>query len=161
MKVYLKRDKSNDNSRYIVTDELGVKMFTVCGRFTKNAEHLYIMHDELCVAKIRNTSISLLRTCHVKTDRDDFRIVIASKHDKTAITYHGVNFRIRGNVTLKSYDILDVDNSVLACVQKRYNTSNETLELNIDNDKNLLSCIASAVCLNTSCLNDALTLQTI
>lgn len=136
-------------------------MFTVSGRFTKNSEHLYIMRDELCVAKIRGASLAVLRSCHVKTDRDDFRIMIASKHDKTVITYHGVNFHIRGNVTLKSYDILDVDNSVVACVQRRYNTSNETLELNIDNDKNLLSCIASAVCLNSDCTNDALTLQTI
>ena len=142
-------------------DESGYQLFTVGGKFKRNSEHLYIMRDELCVAKIRDTSLSLLRSCHIKTDSDDFRIMIASNQTKTAITYHGVNFHIRGNVTIKSYDILDVDNTVIACIQKRFNTADETLELNINNDKNLLSCIASAVCLNSKSTNDVLALQTI
>ncbi len=160
MKIYLKRDTAFENSRYIVCDELGKQLYTVSGKHGTNSERMYIMQGENCISKIRNTSLALLRSCYVATGSGNFHMVITCSKDKIAITYHGIGFHIRGNVLEKSYDILDVDNTLIACVQKRFNTHNEVLEININNDRYELYCIASALCLNTVCTNDALSLQT-
>lgn len=160
MKIYLKRDKSNEHCRYVVYDELFKELYTVLGKHSSSGERMYIQYSDNCIAKIRITSLALLRSCHVTTNDENFRIVITNTKDKIAINYHGVAYHIRGDVLLKSYDILDVDNTLIACVQKRFNTNSEVLEINVNNSKHELSCIASALCLNTICTNDALLLQT-
>ncbi len=160
VKIYLTRDISEENSRYIVCRDTGDEILKISGKRKSGFERMYINQKDQCVAKIRDTGISVLRSCYVSSQCGNFHFVISTSKDKMSITYHGVPFHIRGNILEKSYDILDVDNSVIACVQKRFKTSTETLEINISNEKYLIHCIASAVCLNNSCTTDALSLQT-
>lgn len=158
MKVYLKRDKSDENSRYIVYSESGEVMYKITGKHTQSSQRTYIMRDDVCVAKIRDTHMGPLRSCHVTMNGSSFHLVTTFAHDKYAVTYHGVSMHIRGDVLANSYDILAVDNTVIACVCRRYNHDSETLELNI-NDTNLqLLCIASAVCLDNVGTIDSLAL---
>lgn len=161
VKVYLCRDTSVENSRYIVYSHTQQVMFKVTGKHKSGFERMYInTPQDDCVAKITDTSIAMLRTCHVSSKYGNFHFVVSHTKDRMTITYHGLPFHIRGNIAEKSYDILDVDNSIIACVQKRFKTSSETLELNINDDKYLVHCIASAVCLNLGSTCDVLQLQT-
>lgn len=120
---------------------------------------MYVQNDDECVAKIREVRIANIKTNYVSTKEDKFHIVVTQKRGKLSAIYHGIGFHIRGDVSEKSYDIMDIDNSVIACVQKRFNTSKETFEININNDKYLVHCIVSAVCMNCVCTTDALALQ--
>ena len=160
MKIYLSRDASLENSRYIVYSETGDQIFDVCGKHKSGFERLYIRQNGDIVAKISDTSISSLRSCYVNSKFGNFHFISTLTKDRMNVTFHKVPFHLRGNVILKSYDILDVDNTVIACVQKRFKTSSETLEINISNEKYLVHCIASAVCLNNFTTTDSLALQT-
>ncbi|MBE6824067.1 MAG: hypothetical protein E7513_01845 [Ruminococcaceae bacterium] len=159
MKLYLKRDKTDENSRYIVFDENGDEKYRIVGKRSTSTERIYIMFGDTCVAKIKDTHLGPMRSCSVTTQDGSFHIVITCSKDKIAITYHRAQFHIRGDVLNKSYDILDVANSVVACISRRFKTSSETLELNIYMQKYEILCISSALCLNNICMNDTLALQ--
>lgn len=159
MKVYLKRDKSDENSRYIVYTHSGDELYRIVGRYTRSSHHMYVMKKDRCIAKIRDTHLALLRTCYVTCKENSFHLVVTNVRDNLAVKYHGIPLHIRGDVLNKSYDILDIDNSVISCVCRRFSTSHDALELNINEEKFEIHCIATAVFLDTTCTMDALALQ--
>lgn len=160
MKIYLKRDTSDENSRYIVYSETGEEMYKIIGKRKTSIDRVYITNDDKCIAKIRDTHLGMIRSCYVTTQSDSFHIVMTTSRDKISITFHGISYHIRGDVLNKSYDILDVDNSVVGCVCRRFNSSADALELNFDDKKHELNIIASAVFLDTVCTVDSMALQT-
>lgn len=160
MKIYIKRDKSNDRSRYIIYSESGEELYTVVGECKGRTERAYILCKERCVAKIRDTRLFMLRTCYVFTNKDRFHIVLTSTGNKMKISFHGIDFHIRGDVLNESYDLMSIDNSVVCCVSRRYVTHADALELNINDAKHILNCIVSAIFLDSLCMVDAMTLQT-
>ncbi len=160
MKIFLKRDKSSDTSRYIVDNEIGNELYKVNGRYTRSSHHLYVMNGDNCVAKIRDTHLALLRTCYVSSPENSFHITVSNLKSNIKVNFHGTTYRIRGDVLNKSYDIMDIDNTVVACVCRRFSTSTETLEININNNNSQLACIATAVCLDSVNTDDAMALQT-
>lgn len=161
MKFYIKRDTSTDNSRYIVFSETYEEVYRISGKCSSSGEKLYISYNDKCVAKVRDTRIGLLRTCYVVLPDDSFHLVIANSRDKIKVKFHGVSLHIRGNLLEKSYDIMNVDNSVVACVCRRFSSMRDAIEININDRKYELLSIASAVCFDSVCTNDSLALQTI
>ena len=159
MKIYLKRDKSDENSRYIVFSENGDCRYKISGRHTRSSHHMYVTQGEQCVAKIRETNIALIRSCYVTSKDGNFHLTVTLSKRKFAVAYHGVTYHIRGDVLNKSYDILDIDNSVVACVCRRFSTSHDALEINLNNEKSEIVSIATAVCLDGICTTDVLALQ--
>lgn len=160
MKIYIQRDKSNANSRYIIYSESGEKLYDVVGECKGRTEHTYILCKENCVAKIRDTRLFMLRTCYVFTNTDRFHIVLTTSNDKMKISFHGIDFHIRGDVLHESYDLMNIDNSVVCCVSRRYVTHADVLELNINDKKHILNCIVCAIFLDSLCMVDAMALQT-
>ncbi len=159
VKVFLIRDNSEHDSRYVVYSQSGEILYSVNGTHKSGSQKIGVFQGDACIAKIRDVAIANLRTNYVSLPQDKFHLVISQSRSKFSVIYHGVSFHIRGNVLEKSYDIMNIDNSVVACIQKRFDTSKETLEININNDKYLLHCITSAICLNCICTTDALALQ--
>ncbi|MBQ4129499.1 MAG: hypothetical protein IJD68_06990 [Ruminococcus sp.] len=159
MKIYLTRDKSQENSRYIVYSETGQVLYKIVGKRKSSVERTYIMKDDACVAKIRDAHLGPIRTCYVTEADLSFHLVFTTVNNKTSITFHGLSFHLRGDLLFKSYDLLNIDNSVVACVCRRFNSSADALEINI-NDKNFeLACISTAVCLDSVCTMDSMALQ--
>lgn len=159
MKIFLKRDKSDENSRYIVYDDKGNELYRIIGKRKASVERTYIMKEQTCIAKIRDADLGMLRTCHVTAQPQSFHIVLSTSRSRLSVTYHGVSFHIRGDALLKSYDIMDIDNTVVACVARRFNSSTQALEINIYDKKYELSCIASAVCFDRLSTTDCMALQ--
>ncbi len=159
MKIYLNRDKSEENSRYIVYTETFDEMYRIVGKHNRSSQHFYIMKYDKCIAKIRESHLAMLRSCYVSTLESNFHIAITNTKDKFKVSYHGVPLHLRGDVLNKTYDILDVDNTVIACVCRRFSKSHDALEININDNKYETLSIATAVCLNDVCTMDSLVLQ--
>lgn len=159
MKIIVKRDKSSENSRYIVFSDTGDELYKIVGKHAHSSHRLYIMRKEERVAKIRDAQLPLLRACYVSGEDCSFHLTIATPKDKMAVTYHGVPLHIRGDVLNKSYDILDIDNTVISCVCRRFSTCYDALEINISDNKYEIHSIATAVCLDSICTIDAMVLQ--
>ena len=160
MKLYIKRDKTDETSRYIVYSESGEVVYKICGKYSTSSQRTYIMRDDVCVAKIRDAHLGPIRTSYVTLCGSSFHLVTTLSRKKYTVTYHGVPLHIRGDVLANCYDILAVDNSVIACVCRRYKTDSETMELNINDINYQLLCIASAVCLDSVGTIDSMVLQT-
>lgn len=160
MKIYLKRDKSDEKSRYIVYTENGDELYRIIGESKGHTERAYVMCKENCVLKIRDTRLFMLRTCYVNSKDESFHIVVTSASGKTAISFHGIDYHIRGDILKNSYDIMNIENSVVCCVSRKYVTHADAIELNIFDNKHLLSCIACAMFLDSVCTIDAMALQT-
>lgn len=159
MKIYLKRDKSDENSRYIVFTHSGDELYKIVGKHTRSSHCMYITLGDKCIAKIKDTNLALLRTCHISSKDYNFRLTITTPKDKFLVAYHGVPIHLRGDILNKSYDILDIDNTVLSCVCRRFSTSHDALEININDDKYEILSIATAVCLDSLCTTDVMALQ--
>lgn len=149
MKIYLKRDNSSLNSRYVVYDELGLPKYTIVGKHSASGERMYIMQDESVVAKMRDTRLGVLKNFTVTDSGSSARIIITNKGSNISINFRGVSWHIRGDVLAKSYDILNVDNSVIAAVSAFSTFGRDSLEININNDNKELFCIASVVCIDS------------
>lgn len=160
MKIYIKRDKSNEKARYIIYSESGEELYKVSGECKGRTERAYIMCGENYVAKIRDIRLLSLRTCYVNTEKDSFHILLTSSNNKMKIAFHGIDFHIRGDALSQSYDLMNIDNSVVCCVSRRYVKHADALELNINEEKHILNCIVCAIFLDSLCTVDALTLQT-
>ncbi len=159
MKVYLKRDKSDENSRYIVYSESGEILYKIYGSYKSHVEKIYVMQEDKYIAKMRETLLGNFRTCYVTTSSDNFYIAMKCSRDKVSVTFRGAGFHIRGNVFDKSYDIMNIDNSVVGVVSRRFSTRADALELNVYDNKYILSCIACAVFFDTACVMDTSALQ--
>lgn len=160
MKIYLKRDKSDEKSRYIVYAENGDELYRIIGETKGHTDRSYVLYKDNCVAKIRDSRLLVLRTCYVNSKEGSFHIVITSASEKMTISFHGIDFHIRGDILKKSYDIMNIENSVVCCVSRRYVTRADAIELNIFDKKHILSCIACAMFLDSVCTIDAMALQT-
>lgn len=159
MKIYLKRDKSDENSRYIVYSESGEILYKIFGSYKSHVEKIYVMQDSKCIAKMRETHLGNFRTCYVTTAEDNFYIAMKCSREKVAVTFRGAGFHIRGNVFEKSYDIMNIDNSVVGVVSRQFSTSADALMINIYEVKYELCCIACAVFFDTACVMDTSALQ--
>ena len=84
---------------------------------------------------MRETLIGNFRTCYVTTAEDNFYIAMKCSREKVAVTFRGAGFHIRGNVFEKSYDIMNIDNSVVGVVSRQFLTSADALMINIYEDK--------------------------
>lgn len=159
MKLYLKRDKSDVQSRYNVFDNLGEQRYKIEGKRTASVERTYILQGDSCVSKLRTTQLGPIRSSFVVTKEMSFHVIITQTRDKFAVSYHGVNVHIRGDVFNNLYDILDVSNTVIACVSRVFKSSSETLELNINDDKYEMLALSTALCLSCVCTTEELLLQ--
>ena len=74
VKIYIKRDKSNERSRYIIYSESSEELYTVVGECKGRTERAYVLCKGRCVAKIRDTRLFMFRTCYVFTNDDRFHI---------------------------------------------------------------------------------------
>lgn len=149
VKLYLKRDNSSEFSRYIVLDELGVEKYSIVGRHLASGERMYILDGEKKLMKIKDTKLYMLRSFYISQKSDAMRILIAYKGNDISVTFHGICWHISGDVLGKAYDILDIDNSVVASVSKSYSSGTQLFEININNEEKELFCIAGAVCVNS------------
>lgn len=160
MKIYLKRDKSDEKSRYIVYSESAEELYRIVGEKKAHIERSYILHNDTCVAKIRDTNLFMVRNCYVNTNENNFHIMMTSASDKMTFRFHGIDFHLRGDILNKSYDIMNIENKVVCCVSRKYLSHSDALELNIFEENNILSCIVCAMFFDSICTVDAMTLQT-
>ena len=113
------------------------------------------MQNDSFVLKLRQTLLGNFRTCYVVSGEDSFHIAMKCSREKVSVTFRGTGFHIRGNVFDKSYDIMNIDNSVVGVVSRRYSARADAIELTVYDDKYILSCIACAVFFDTACVLDS------
>lgn len=145
MKLYIKRDKSTDNSMFVVFDEHCNEKYYVIG--SKDKFELINLGKEKLL-KIRRVPLPALNAFSISAYKRNIKFIIGSSSSKVQCYYYGIGWRIRGNIFIKSFDILDADNSLVATHVKRFSGCGDGYELNIINEDMELFGIATALCIN-------------
>lgn len=149
MKLYLKKDTSDVNSRFVVLDELCKEKYYVVQSAGYNFHNLDIIDlgfNRVC--KIRTMPLPLVYS-HTITDKNDaIRLLVSKSYNRPLAYYYGISWRIRGNLILKNYEIVDNDNTVLLSHFNRWSMNEKGYELNVEDESRELLLIASAVCID-------------
>ena len=145
MKLYIKRDKSTDKSMFVVFDEYCNEKYYVVG--SKDKLEL-ISTDKSKLMTIRRVPLPALKAYSITVGKNNIKFIIGNSNSKVSCYYYGIGWHIRGNIFIKSFDILDADNSLVATHAQRFSSCGDGYELNVVNESRELFCIATAICIN-------------
>lgn len=158
MKLYIKRDKTTDDSMFIVFDEICMEKYYVTG--SKNTMVLTDLQHN-CLMKIKRLPLPALKAYSITADRGNIKFIVNNAVNYFSCYFYGIPWHIRGNVFNKSFDIIDADNSLVATHSKRFSRCGDGYELNVINEHRELFCIGTAVCVNLEAKVDNVQVQTV
>lgn len=163
VKLYLKRSNSAENMQFEVFDENNntiLKIFTV-NKSSKELIKIFNVDNDIDnseeVCKIRAVKLSSLKIHNVSSCNIKFRILIMPKNNQIFARFYGVGWHIRGSIISGSYDIMDVDNSVIAAVSKNF--SNNYTQICVFSEQKAVLVLASIICLENIALDRKPVLQ--
>ena len=145
MKLFIKRDKTVDDSLFVVLDEECNEKYYVTG--SKSTIYLTDL-SETVLMKIKQLPLPALRAYSITAYNRNIKFILNSNPTAVNCYYYGNSWHIRGDVFTKSFDIIDADNSLVATHCLRYSKSGDGVELNVFAENRELFCIATAICVN-------------
>lgn len=152
MKLYIKRDISAENSLFTVFDSLGREKYYVTGQ--KSVLYISDMNG-VCVAKIRQLPLPAIRAYSLSAGKRGCKFIINSSPTASNCYFYGLGWHIRGSIFIKSFDIIDADNSVVATHCERFGEKGRGWELNVSDEYNELLALCTAVCVNLDVRSNA------
>lgn len=162
MKLFIKRDKSEKNARFRVFDEQGYEKYTVTGEVNSGG---YKMNVSACrfdaKVKIRKLPLALFNTFLIFDSKDLIRLIIMQNSSKVLALYHGISWRIRGDILSKNFDIADADNRLVASHICRWGRNEDCCELTVFDTQREMFALASVLVINSFNLEKKEALQTV
>lgn len=158
MKFYIKRDKTVDDSLFIVFDENGKEKYFVTG--TKDKMIVKDSFDNIIMV-IRYICFSKIKTFSIRHKNNNIKFIIANKKSSSSCYYYGICWRIRGDVFKGSFDIVDADNTVVATIGRDFSKFGSNYGLTINHTEMEMFCIGTALCVNVESKVDNTLLQTV
>ena len=149
MLLHLKRDVSQENSRFLVYDIKGDHRYTVYGKNLNKFERMYICDDEKTLVKIVEISspFDVLKSYRVIQGDESFRIIITNTRNMLSINFLGLSFKIKGDILNRRYEIIDIDGTLQAYVSDNF--SKKYTDIDVRNEQRELFCLSIAICINT------------
>ena len=161
--LYLKRSNAADNMQFEIFDKNNNTVFKILAVNNSSKEIIKIfnidndvnINEEVC--KIRAVKFSSLKLHNVSSGNIKFRIIIMPKDNQIFARFYGIGWHIRGSIVSGSYDIIDLDNSVIAAVSKNF--SNNYTQISIFSEQKTILAVASIICLENIALERKPVLQ--
>lgn len=161
LKLYISRDISSVTSRFVVYDDLCKEKYIVTSS-NKSLEKLKITDLKgNVVTKISRLPLPLLHAYSITSGKKNIKFILNPAKNAENCYYYGISWHIRGRVFTKSFDILDVDNSLVATQARNFKKCVDGYELNINDEEQEQMCLASAVCVNLTATISSPALQTV
>ncbi len=156
MKLFLVRDTSSENSRFVVLDEYEKTLFTVEGKNAHGVKKLKALTEEgRCVFKISATpEIGGTIGYNVITSDGAFAVTVKLKSSEVYFKIHGAKLFFKGNLFTRSFEITDVSSNTLA-FHKPEAGKNGRYSLEIYDDAQTLRLIAVSVCADLISFSDS------
>lgn len=158
MKLYIKRDKSTDDSMFIVFDEICEEKYYVTG--SKNTMTLTDLHHNKLMT-VKRMPLPALKAYSISAGNKNIKFIMNNSLSSVACYFYGIPWHIRGDVFTKSFDIIDADNSLVATHFMRFSRCGDGYELNVMNERRELLCIGTAICVNLEARVDNARVQTV
>lgn len=161
MRLFIKRNNLADDVMFTVFDEKGNdKYYAVRKKLksTKTSMGIIISDvNKITVAKIYKLPIVTTNSYTIKANNSRINLVCVTSSKGINCHYYGNNWHINGNLTLRDFKIIDVDNTLIATQTK----NKAYFELNVANCDNELFCVATSICINLINTVDNFAAQTV
>lgn len=147
MKLYLRRDTSSENSRFIVCDESGRPKFSVSGFATASTDRMVISSTlGNPLVTIRVARFPVFSVFSISDSSERFAMTATHLRSGGDFRFHGISWVFCRSSDIRSFEILDADKSsvMLLCADRYLSTG--TYELTINCKQRELFCIAAAIC---------------
>lgn len=161
MKLYIKRDVQSADSRFIVYDELCREQYIIvsCNKSFDKLKILDLYGNAL--TKIKRLPLPLLHAYSITCGKNNFKFILNPAKNAQNCYFYGTTMHIKGRVFTKSFNILDVDNSLIATHNRCCKSCSDGYELDVIAEENEQACIAVAVCVNLASIKENPALQTV
>ncbi len=156
MKLFLKRDNSAENTRYIVCDHTGANKFTVTGKRTASTDKMILSSmDAVPLVTIRSAPFHVFYAFSIKDSNDRFSITATKGRNFIEYRFHGISWTLCRSDDLRSFEIFDADGKLIMsqCADRYLSTG--AYELEIYSEQREYFCIAAAICANAVNLTDS------
>ncbi len=145
MKLFLRRNVSAERIIFTVYDAQGFEKYNVVSKKTKAYSGIVIKDLENKIfCKIRRLPVVATNSYVFRTGKKNITFVCIPVTNSIKCRFYGINWHVIGNMSLKDFSIVDVDNTVIASHKKALSD----YELNIYNTKDEIISLATAVCID-------------
>lgn len=148
MQLFIKRDTTDLTSRFVVFDDLCKEKYHVVCPSIKSTGKLVVktLSDEK-IATIKEIPLPMMKAYSINDGKQSIKLIINVNAQGSSCYFYSSSWHFRGDILLQSYDIIDVDNSIIASNAKRFGKCGDGYELNITKDSNEALCLCVAICL--------------
>lgn len=145
MKLFLKRDTSNETSRFLVFDDMGKEKYIIVGK-SKNSKQTMFLSDK---SENKLSTITLfefsMKYFSIKCDKRLY-ILMPYIKDKFAFIIYGSTFRFMGDMISGRFSVIDVDKSIIMTQKRCWNKNGEVFEINISCEEQEIFILSMAIC---------------
>lgn len=154
MRYFLQRTSAADGTVFRVLDGLCKPLYRIKTVHPFPTCRLNLESDGKVEAKIVRVPLPSVRAHSISCAGFGFQIII----NGDSCSFYGTDWRIRGSIASKNFDIIDAAGKVIAAVLSHSRVA-DAVELNISEDRYTVACICAAVCLNLAQTVDNLRAQ--
>ncbi|MGN1051231.1 MAG: hypothetical protein ACI4QE_02905, partial [Acutalibacteraceae bacterium] len=136
--------------------------YYVCGDSRNGRVKLNVSSfDSEVKVRIRKIPLPVFNTFLIFDDSELIRLVLVENFFRIQGYFHGISWRIRGDILSKNFDIVDADNTTVATLIRRWGRECDIYELTIFDKQRELFALASILSINSFNLSEKEALQTV
>ncbi|MBE6794210.1 MAG: hypothetical protein E7532_04605 [Ruminococcaceae bacterium] len=148
MKLFLRRDKSDESSRFVVSDECGRDIYKICGKKGACVDRMALINTKGdTLLKVIFAPFSFFTICNISTPSEHFSLFI-NGYKNTDYKFYGVDWNILKSSDGLSFEIINNDKSVVMIQSISRASSDLALTLEIFDSSKDLFCVAVCACVN-------------
>lgn len=150
MQFYLKQ--GTDDSLFHVMNSVGLPVYRVSGGSLAIGNKIYLTDPEgKKAARIYSVGVSSVARYLISVEEKERARVTVNLHSAHhPVRIRGVNWRFRGNLVTRSYDILDESSAVVMSHGRCWNAVGDCYGADIADDADTLICLCIAVILDST-----------
>lgn len=151
MQFYIRQDGGTE-TLFTISDSLGQPVYRVTGDSLSIGSKFYLIdNNDHEAARIFSVGLSAISKYAIFIDdKERARVIQNLTAARHPIKIKGINWRFRGNLITRSYDIIDVASTVVMTHGSCWNVCGNCYAVDIANESNVLLCLCIAVILDNT-----------
>ncbi len=150
MRLFLKQDTSEEGGCFVILDESGDICFRVTGEPVFGGTVLYLFGREgLRLARIRQYAMQPYCFSVITAGEGESATLLQNPAGgKALLKVSRKNWRLRGDIIARSFDLIDASGRVLMIHGKCWEPRRSYYEINLNEERNAVLCLSIAVCID-------------
>ena len=154
MKLYLKRTSAETGALFLVFGENGKIVYRIAGDRSPFLDTICVIYEGKVAAKIQRVGAVTLSKYNVFVDGTKrFGMIQEFAGTCPRFLFQGVRWKLRGDMALRSFDLIDVDGSVLMTHGRCWSACGDCYGLSFFYEELVLPCLCAAVVVDSLAQN--------